>query len=755
MENDMKFKSIQLLFLLTSFSSLIAQNINIRVEPQNLSAEINQTIFLDIRVENVSNLGGFQSDIFYNTDVIHATSATAGDFIGSTGRSPFPLGPEIDNNINPGKLIFGAATFGVGAGPTGDGILATVEFVAQANGNSIVALQNVLLSDISGQELAISNISNATITVGGGTGTIGLAVTNTNDAGEGSLRWAIEQANSNAGADTIIFKIPESDANFNSVKGVWTIQAQSELPFITDGRLFIDGSSQTNFIGSDTNPNGPEIVLNGQAVNTYTSGIQINSSDNKIKGLVINGFEGPGIWINGNQAARNLIVGNYIGTNAAGTDTIPNGVGIHILNSSENVIGGSDATYRNLISGNRWDGIDVDREQSTNNSIIGNYVGTDVTGKISLGNGYVGINLTLGSNDNTVGGNQPEERNIVSGNKADGVRINGHHNTVIGNYIGTDVSGEIGLGNYDGISLMYGGDYNIIGGTQPGEGNLVSANAVRGISVSSNYNQISGNYVGTDATGTLALGNDNQGISLIYGAIKNTVGPGNLISNNGWAGVDVITDSSLHNTITQNSIFNNSGFGIDLWSGGNMELNPPHIDTYSTGTISGTALANSKVEIFSDLDDEGRIYEGSTLADIVGNFHWTGTPVGPNVTATATDIAGNTSEFSPPYLITAIQEKPTASAPKEFDLKQNFPNPFNPETMIEYHLPNASFLEIAIFNLSGQRIATLLKKYQQAGSFELKWDGRNVMGEQVVSGLYVYQLNAGEFVATKKMMLLR
>ncbi|NOZ63173.1 MAG: T9SS type A sorting domain-containing protein [Calditrichaeota bacterium] len=91
----------------------------------------------------------------------------------------------------------------------------------------------------------------------------------------------------------------------------------------------------------------------------------------------------------------------------------------------------------------------------------------------------------------------------------------------------------------------------------------------------------------------------------------------------------------------------------------------------------------------------------------------------------------------------------------DYSLQQNYPNPFNPETTIEYHLPRASHVEIAIFNLQGQRIVTLVDKHQSAGSFQINWNGKNQESENVASGIYVYQLKAGDFILSKKMMFLR
>lgn len=92
---------------------------------------------------------------------------------------------------------------------------------------------------------------------------------------------------------------------------------------------------------------------------------------------------------------------------------------------------------------------------------------------------------------------------------------------------------------------------------------------------------------------------------------------------------------------------------------------------------------------------------------------------------------------------------------REYKLVQNYPNPFNPETVIEYHLPKSSYVEIAIYNLQGQRIITLLNKYQSAGLYHLQWNGKNEKGQPATSGVYVYQFKAGKYISARKMMLLR
>lgn len=110
-------------------------------------------------------------------------------------------------------------------------------------------------------------------------------------------------------------------------------------------------------------------------------------------------------------------------------------------------------------------------------------------------------------------------------------------------------------------------------------------------------------------------------------------------------------------------------------------------------------------------------------------------------------------EYSSPTNITEKRER--LNMPSELALFQNFPNPFNPETAILYELPQTSQVEVAIFNLLGERIRTLVNERQAAGQHRLHWDGRNEFGRQVPSGVYLYRLRAGEFVQTRKMILMQ
>ncbi|HDL19477.1 MAG TPA: T9SS type A sorting domain-containing protein, partial [Bacteroidetes bacterium] len=575
-----------------------------------------------------------------------------------------------------------------------------------------------------------------------------LTVTNTNDSGANTLREAITSANRNPGPDSIRFAIPKSDPGFEPATGAWRIRVLNALPDITDAGLTIDGSSQNEFTGEDSNPAGPEIIIDGSAAGDFTIAFNILTSDVEIKQLCINGFGDCGISMFGENTRGNTVTGCYIGTDAAGKTAKPNDRGIFIQETAANTISG------NLISGNDKFGIYIMGAASQNNVISGNLIGTDITGNNDLGNGWTGISIN--SDKNTIGGSSENKHNIISGNGQDGISIRGNMNVIQGNLVGTDVTGSSIVANDKNGIMVWAGQENIIGGQEPGESNIIAGNHKSGILVGdASETKIIGNAIGTDSSGTQNMGNDGLGIGLFYGASNGIIGPGNIVAFN-TIGIQVYGDSSIQNTITQNSITANDGYGIANESGGNANLAPPVIFEIKNGTVTGAAPPGSVVEIFSDDDDEGKIYEGMTTADAGGNFEWNGAPAGPFVTATATDSAGNTSQFSQPKNVTSVAETAELIIPMEFSLSQNYPNPFNPVTKIQFALPLRSKVTLKVYNFLGEALSTLIDGNMPAGTHTLLFDG-----EQLSSGIYFYRLqatdarNARTFTQTLKLTLLK
>ncbi len=398
-----------------------------------------------------------------------------------------------------------------------------------------------------------------------------LMVTNTSDAGIGSLRNALEYANSSPGENIITFNIP--------ITGPFTIQPQEALPEITDP-VIIDGFTQP---GVSVNNSKLLIELDGIYAGEGSDGLKINADNCTIKGLVINRFNGVGIYVD-SYSEGNIIAGNYIGTDIIGTEDLGNnGSGIYLdISARENRIGGSNSNERNIISGNDGDGIFLN--ESGGNTITGNYIGVDISGQLPLGNNGSGVEIAE-TGGNIIGGANPGERNVISSNGEDGIAINygANGNKINGNHIGVDVSGKLPLGNTgDGVIIYYGSN-NVIGGVGPGEGNVISFNQGTGISIHTGVNNL---------------------------ITKNS------IYNNGELGIDLEGGTEDEFGVTENNAEN---------EGPNNLQHYPVLEsiTYSRGVVNiigslnSAATTNYNIQFFaSKLVDEsgygeGQVYLGS------------------------------------------------------------------------------------------------------------------------------------------------
>ena len=377
-------------------------------------------------------------------------------------------------------------------------------------------------------------------------------VTSTSNGGAGTLR----NANYSAGADLINFAIGGG--------GPFTINLTSVLPTIIEP-VTIDGTTQSGYVGT------PRIELNGTSAGTDATGIYLQSSNSVVKGLAINRFTKEAIRIEG--SGGNAIQGNFIGTGHYGTNSLGNGTGssgfggITIL-SPGNLIGGTDATNRNVISGSNLHGIFILNSTANGNQIVGNYIGVDVTGTKRLGNVVNGIS-TSGARNTLIGGTNTAARNVISGNYQSGIYllstvalgVNSISNVIQGNFIGTDVNGTAAISNsFDGITLE-GAICTMIGGTNAGARNVISGNGGRGVNVDAHgasSNIIQGNFIGTDGTGLVRLGNYYSGVDILNSS-NNIVGgagtgAGNVISANGLSGLSLSGITSLGNVIQGNFI---------------------------------------------------------------------------------------------------------------------------------------------------------------------------------------------------------
>ena len=459
-------------------------------------------------------------------------------------------------------------------------------------------------------------------------------------------------------------------------------------------------SVQGNFIGTD---------LTGSAdLGNASVGVAIQDApDNSIGGSragernVISGNDADGISITGTAASGNVVQGNFIGTHATGTADLGNAlVGVRIQDAPDNTIGGSQAGEANVISGNDAAGVLIDRAAASRNMVQGNFIGTDVTGSADLGNAFPGVSI-INAPNNTVGGSEPGEGNVISGNDQNGIFIDGAEasgNAVQGNFIGTDVTGTADLGNaYSGVTIRDAPN-STVGGSQPGQGNVVSGNDESGIFITgtaASGNAVQGNHIGTDLTGSAALGNVLRGVA-IQDAGNNTIGgsqggEGNTIAFNDSRGVVVgmsLEDTSVSNSIRGNAIYSNGDLGIDLGNDGvtanddldadtgpNSLQNFPVISFLTKGSKQITGTLNSLPNEEFTLDfysnsrvDASRFGEGerylgaeTVLTDGLGEASFDVTfamePfLGELITATATNSAGSTSEFSQAVVLSGSEE---------------------------------------------------------------------------------------------------
>jgi hypothetical protein len=317
----------------------------------------------------------------------------------------------------------------------------------------------------------------------------------------------------------------------------------------------------------------------------------------------------------------------------------------------------------NLSSGNDRYGVSFSDWGTNYNVAVGNRIGMDAAGTRVIPNRGSGVFLGYGGAQfNRVGGTHAEDRNLIIG----GVEVTGQMargNLVLGNWIGTDISGKQGLAAR-GLGVQLGGDsHSIIGGATPQEANVIAGNGWVGVYVGSDYNYVAGNYIGTDPGGQSRMGSGTSGVAVLNG--EHNIIQGNVITATtknglpwpGW-GSGINANPGGSNTFRRNSVYGNEGKGIEYnpapsGIGTSLVTAAPVIAAVGAAGVSGTACAGCEVEIFADSDDEGRSFEGSTVADVSGAFRFSkaGVLAGPNVTATATDQQGNTSEFSTPRAI--------------------------------------------------------------------------------------------------------
>lgn len=495
-----------------------------------------------------------------------------------------------------------------------------------------------------------------------------------------TLRAAIQESNSTPGANVIGFAIPGT--------GPHTIRITSRLPLVSDtsGPTTIDGYTQPG-ASPNTDPAISNAVIQvavaGDGSGAY-DGLAITSGGNTVRGLSVYAVRRP-FWIYGRAAAGNVVAGNFVGTDPAGTYVTPAlqliGHGLHVEQDAPDTrIGGTAPADRNVISGNGRHGVGLWHNQTDGTIVQGNIVGLSPRGDRKVPNRKHGVDLNFGVSGTVVGGLLPGERNVISGNDDSGVEVSHTSlttgNLVVGNHIGTNVygtavpgyAGNLNIGVYmeDGVAANV-VEHNVIAGNAKGAVHILNGGE-NGVSTG---NVIRYNHIGEAADGT-ALPSPRAAI--VITAAGNVIGPDNRIVHHGGPGIRLIEASAVRNTFTANDMFDNGSIGIDLGaygitandtgdgdSGPNDLLNFPVVQTATTTTFSGTACAGCTVELFvatpSSTYRSGADHVVSTTAD--GSGAWSvpnpGVPAGQSVTPTATDALGNTSEFGAPKAVTVVR----------------------------------------------------------------------------------------------------
>ena len=372
--------------------------------------------------------------------------------------------------------------------------------------------------------------------------------------------------------------------------------------------IFVENSKGNyitrNLVGTDASGLN---ALSNRSSGIIVQGKAMTGAPNVISGNVVSGNVFSGVSLS--ESTGDIVAGNLLGTDINGAAALKNGInGLTLINSAFNRIGGSSVSERNIVSGNGLYGINIFGPRSVGNSILGNFVGTDVAGKKAVANLRTGI-LIFNSPLTVIGGSGEGQGNLVSGNGRGGINIDGSavhdhiqgefslalpevdrnvgglghsRDTVIeGNLIGTDLTGQLAVPNALHGILLYESQKTRIGGEGPGQGNTISGNGRDGILLIGNEtagdldctgNVIAGNRIGTDPSGSRAIPNRRAGI-FICKAVGNCVGgtasgAGNVISANGVQGVRISGATASGNLVLGNTIGTDASGAVALGNAG-------------------------------------------------------------------------------------------------------------------------------------------------------------------------------------------
>ncbi len=532
---------------------------------------------------------------------------------------------------------------------------------------------------------------------GQGTGDVGVLATKTftvNSSGNGSdddltdgdcetsegnctLRAAIQQANARDGQEEIRFNIRNSNGSCPEVVTIKPGSGHLIIDDPEDDGIIIDGYSQCGARENSMQVGGNAVIKIQIEGSGGGDGLTIYSAKNVVRGLALYNWTRK-IFLDGSGAKENQVKGNFIGSNAANNCQMVTGEGITLESSvTNNVIGGTSPADRNVIICNSEDGIELFGSRVANNRIIGNYIGVKQDGRTPGGNRADGIDIAEGAFDNWIGGPNSNERNVISGNRRDGIEISHQtgtkNNRVVGNYIGLAANGQDPVGNgSNGITLE-----DLVNNNQI-YNNVIVDNGANGLRFYAlcNDNLVRDNLVGVGLDRSTPMPNGQNpslnlglhGIYMLGGSQRNLIYR-NIIANQPEQGIYLTREEGYlgysrdtnFNTFSENSIYNNGLRGIRLKDRNgqypNQGIDYPTIQAANKDVVIGQTCADCVVEIFMADNDssgrgEGKTFIGRGTANGSGEFliNVNGSGVGKQITATATDGQGNTSEFGDNFI---------------------------------------------------------------------------------------------------------
>lgn len=645
------------------------------------------------------------------------------------------FGNVIGGNTNHGILITSSTGTSIVANNIGIGADGTTDLGNDGHGINLDAASSTTIGG--------SSTNDRNIISGNGAGGLGIGITltnasdnciirsnyiGTNAAGTAAVRNEIHGINIQNSVDTQVGGDGTNDGNLISGNGtVLSTGSGINIDNASDRTVVRGNYIGTNAAGSASIPNGSHGIYIAASSNCVIGGSTLNER-NVVSG---NGDAAGENGISIDNCNGHTITGNFIGVTASGLSALPNNdSGLSITTSTNNTIGGSAVQEKNVLSGNTNFGIFIDNVDNTdfynnfigcdstgnsalangthgvhsqndcstnnwynnyvsgntqigfnmldidNNTFEGNYVGLGKDGVSDVGNGSIGIRYGSAASDNTIGGNSVAERNYISGNNDHGIFYDGAsvNSSIIGNYIGSDTSGTVAVGNGNiGILFLDESANNIVGGTGAGEGNLICCSAADGVrsQISDNIT-IQNNLIGTNinTNESAGFGNGGHGVWFMAYAFlgastsNSTIGglganERNYIAHNALDGVRLsdFGGSVNQNPIIGNKIYCNGGEAIEHegnTANENQGVAAPVVTSSTANIISGTGTVGYTIHLYKNTSSdggaacncEGEYYRGTTTVDGSGNWsitHNLNLTAAEMLTMTATQTNGTNS----------------------------------------------------------------------------------------------------------------